>query len=110
MASPSWILQLLAKSLLEKYPPWQTPDIQVAIQKLAVPPNVILRPIHPALLPGVSDATPKAIPGARPLASPAPVTKTPTSAFERHAPVWPWVVGILALVIIIGVRFLKRRA
>ncbi len=110
MASPSWILQLLAKSLLEKYPPWQTPEIQVAIQKQAVPPNVILRPIDPPLLPGVSNATPKAIPGARPLASPAPVTKTPTPAFERHVPVWPWLVGILALVIIIGVRFLKRRA
>lgn len=42
--------------------------------------------------------------------SPAmPVAQTPAPAVERTAPVWPWIVGILALIVIVAVA-LKRRA
>jgi hypothetical protein len=47
-----------------------------------------------------------------PTATPAPTTpvaQTPAIAAERRSPVWPWVVGILALVVIVAFA-LKRRA
>ena len=50
-----------------------------------------------------------------PTATPAPSSPTPTTAespapvVERKSPVWPWLVGILALVVIVAVA-LKRRA
>lgn len=50
-----------------------------------------------------------------PTATPAPSLPTPTVAanpapvIERKSPVWPWVVGILTLVVIVAVA-LKRRA
>lgn len=47
-----------------------------------------------------------------PVASPAPATpvaQTPATQVEQRASVWPWVVGILALVVIVAVA-LKRRA
>lgn len=113
IASPLWILQLLGKSFFEKYPPWQTPDIQISIQKLAAPPNVILRPIHPELAPVESNETSKATPDVSPITLPAPIAQSPaptsTPTFDQHMPVWSWVVGIFALVII-GVLYLKRRA
>ena len=111
IASPSWILQLLAKSLLEKYPPWQTADLQVATLHVAAPRGVTLRPIHPAL-PGASNATPTAVPAASPLASPAPTTpvaQTPAATVQQRAPAWPWLIGIAALIVIVAVA-LKRRA
>ena len=47
-----------------------------------------------------------------PAASPSattPVAETPAAPVERKSPVWPWVVGMLALVVIVAVA-LKRRA
>jgi hypothetical protein len=57
-----------------------------------------------------SPATP--VPSATPTASPQPATRVaqaPVTAVEHRTPVWPWVVGILALVVIVAVA-LKRRA
>lgn len=56
-------------------------------------------------------APPTPGPSATPAASqqPAtPVVQTPSAPIEHRAPVWPWVVGILALVVIVAVA-LKRR-
>jgi len=53
------------------------------------------------------DASPTAMPKT---SSPAPVVaETPAPIAERKSAVWPWVVGILALVVIVAVA-LKRRA
>ena len=112
IASPSWILQLLAKSLLEKYPPWQTPDLQVATQKVAAPKSVTLRPINPASAPGVSNPPPTPVHAAAPTASPVPTTpiaQAPAVPVERKSAVWPWVVGIAVLIAILALVF-KRRA
>lgn len=49
-----------------------------------------------------------ATPAASPL-PPTPIAQTPASAIERQAPMWPWVAGILALVVIVTM-VLKRRA
>ncbi len=112
IANSSWILQLLAKSLLEKYPPWQTPDLQVATQKVAAPKSVALRPINPASVPGVSNPPPTSVHAAAPTASPVPTTpiaQTPAVPVERESAVWPWLVGILVLLVIVALA-LKRRA
>jgi len=50
-------------------------------------------------------------PSAAPAASPSPTTpvvQTPAVPSEHSAPVWPWVVGILALVLVVALA-LKRR-
>ena len=112
IVSPSWILQLLAKSLLEKYPPWQTPDLRVATQKVAAPKSVTLRLINPASAPGVSNPPPTPVHAAAPTASPVPtmpIVQVPAVVVERKSAVWPWLVGMLALVVI-AVIALKRRA
>lgn len=56
-----------------------------------------------------SPATP--VPSATPATSPQPATpvaQTPAAQVGKRAPVWPWLVGIVALVVIIAVA-LKRR-
>ena len=60
----------------------------------------------PALLPTPRSATPA------PASSPQPATsvaQTPAVPVEHKSPVWPWVAGILALIVIVAVA-LKRRA
>lgn len=52
------------------------------------------------------------VPTSTPIASTAPATpvaQTPAVPVEERAPVWPWLVGILALIVIVAVA-LKRRA
>lgn len=52
------------------------------------------------------------VPPSTPNASPAPtapVAQTPVAVVERKSSAWPWLVGILALVVIVAVA-LKRRA
>jgi hypothetical protein len=71
---------------------------QAAIQTLPVPPAATPAPSTP-----VPTATPApSIPAVTVAESPAPVV-------ERKAPVWPWLVGILALIVIVALA-LKRRA
>lgn len=60
-------------------------------------------PTTPTAAPQVPSATPAPSPLSTPAAeSPAPVV-------ERKSPVWPWLVGIVALVVIVALA-LKRRA
>lgn len=64
----------------------------------------------PPLVAAVATATP--VPPSTPVASPAPTTsvaQTPAAVVERKSPVWPWVVGIAALIAILALVF-KRRA
>lgn len=63
----------------------------------------------PTVTPAPSPVTP--VPSAAPPTAPTPVTpiaQTPAPVIERKAPMWPWVVGILALIVIVAVA-LKRR-
>lgn len=61
----------------------------------------------PAATPTRSTPVPSATPAS---STPAPtIAESPVPVVERQAPVWPWVVGILALVVIVAVA-LKRRA
>lgn len=61
-----------------------------------------------AATPVPSTPAPTAIPAAS-SPPPAPVAQTPAVPTERRVPVWPWVVGILALIVIVAL-VLKRRA
>lgn len=60
---------------------------------------------QPAPVPSPTPAVPPAV-------SPSPTTpvaQTPAPASDQKTPVWPWLVGILALVVIVAIA-LKRRA
>jgi hypothetical protein len=64
--------------------------------------------------PGPAASAPQSTPvsASTPSVSPAPkipVVETPASAVERRTPVWSWVFGITALIVIVAVA-LKRRA
>lgn len=51
------------------------------------------------------------VPDATPATSPQPanpVAQTPALPAERKAPVWPWLVGIVALVVIVALVFKRR--
>lgn len=112
IVSPSWILQLLAKSLLDKYPPWLTPDLQLAVQTVSAPERVALRPLQSATLPDALNPVAMPTPRTTPVTAPQPTTpaaQTPALPAEHKSPVWPWLVGIVALVVIVAVA-LKRRA
>lgn len=77
---------------------------------VAAPVDAEPEPTSAAPAPVKALSTP--VPTSTPVASPAPTTpvaEAPAPVVERKAPVWPWVVGILALVVIVAVA-LKRRA
>lgn len=64
----------------------------------------------PTVTPAPSPATP--VPSAAPPTAPTPVTpiaQTPAPTVEHKSPMWPWLVGIVALIVIVTVA-LKRRA
>jgi len=73
------------------------------------PPLKAQAPPAKAEPPTLASATP--VPSTTPAASPQPATpvaETPAVVVERKSPAWPWVVGILALIVIV-VLALKRR-
>jgi hypothetical protein len=69
----------------------------------------------PSVTPARTTATPTPatpVTTAKPIISPAPITQvdqTPSPTVQRRAPVWPWLVGIAALVVVVAVVS-KRRA
>jgi hypothetical protein len=75
--------------------------------------TAVAPPAPPDATPIASIPTPAPpVPNTPPVASSSPTTpvvETPAVPVERKSPVWPWVVGILALIVIVTVA-LKRRA
>lgn len=96
---------------------YRQPDVrpEIAIHDAAEPmegrPSVQAAPRPQQPTPTASvPATP--VPSAPPAASPQPATpiaQTPARVVERKLPLWPWVVGIAALLVIVAFA-LKRRA
>jgi hypothetical protein len=74
--------------------------------EVSPPPPADVKPA--AATPTTSTPAPPLTPIASP-ASMVPVPQTPAPMVERKSPVWPWLVGMLALVVIIAFA-LKRRA
>jgi hypothetical protein len=105
-ASPSWILQLLAKSLLEKYPTWQTPDLEDAAQRAAVPESVTLLSVNSARRPLVSNPPLRAVHAVSSTASKVPTTHVFPVVLRSAA--WPWIVVILILLAIVSVALNRR--
>lgn len=67
---------------------------------------------EPPERPAAPPEAPVAAPSVAPATPPTPITaaaETPAVPAERQSPVWPWLVGIAALVVIVAVA-LKRRA
>lgn len=70
---------------------------------------------QPQAPPPTAQATPMPstpVPASTPIASPAPTTpvaQKPATQVEQRGLVWPWLVGIVALIVIVAVA-LKRRA
>jgi len=108
IASPAWILQLLAKSLLEKYPSWQTPDLQVALQRVTAPESITLKPVPPTIVPGALNSTATPRPITQPVTSSQSVTpgaQTLTAVIERK---WPAMV-VVAVIGLLWVLLKKRK-
>lgn len=96
---------------IEKLTPLPPPEPRVKAVNLAAgnqtaAPSGVAATVtpHPAPTTRVPSATPAASPQ-----SVMPIAQTPTATVEHRVPIWPWVVGILALIVIVAV-VLKRRA
>ena len=104
----------LTEAELRTFSNWPEVETKLNAAKAAVAqmPPLSIDPT-PAPLPQANqpvESTPVAI--ATPPVAPSPTTpfpQTPALPSERKSPVWPWVVGMLALVVIVAVA-LKRRA
>lgn len=122
-ASTLPLLQARLKELEAALPPEQvrfyTPGFRQAMeqvqgrQRLRIPVAINGSGLLLASSPSATQTPATPVPTARPIASASPpetpVAQTPVPAVEHQAPVWPWIVGILALVVIAGLAF-KRSA
>ena len=110
IASPSWILQVLAWSLLEKYPPWQTPELQSEVQNVTVPQYVKLLSLSNSKPPSndksQNGADSHEISKSSILTSNQPV-QSQNKIWGGGLNIWPWLLGILALIV---TGFTLRRA
>lgn len=99
-------------------PQWTKEQKRAAFVAWVAANQVLPEPTHPpatqaSVNPQSSTLAPETrVPVTIPTASPQPATpvaQTPAVPAEHRAPVWPWLVGIAAFVVIIAVA-LKRRA
>jgi hypothetical protein len=90
----------------EEYPNNLNTPVLVAIEPK--PGNDIAAEAAPPMTPRPSTPVASQIPAASPQPT-TPVAQTSAAAVEQRTPVWPWLVGIVALIAIIAIA-LKRRA
>ena len=101
----SWILQFVAKSLLEKSPPWMTPDLQAAIEIIRVPATIELRVTN-------SDKTTGEI---NPIKNPnLPVT--PLSGSDENVmkerksyTLWHWILAVSVVIVMGATVFIIKK-
>ena len=103
----------LTESELKTFSNWSEVETKLEAAKAAValmPPLAIESTPAPQSrsVPPIESASVAAAPSGSPMPT-APVAQTPALPAERKSPVWPWLVGIAALIAIVAVA-LKRRA
>jgi hypothetical protein len=97
-----WILQFVSKALMEKYPAWTTPDLQIATKQIKVPATIELRIKN--LDQSVGQVKPIKIPP--PPVAPASVSDEDVMRENRRSASWIWLLvatalGIMTVVIVL---------